>query len=120
MKTSTITAHINGCGPTRTITATACVSHGIPRFAITGVTEDTARHIRHIVRTAFAKGGYQLPLDTKDCTLSFDVPFEDVNNLSLTLAVALLVATRQFDVSQLSHLRFNMDARGEQIRLEAA
>lgn len=102
MKTASITATIAGSGPERWVHADVAIRPGMPRFAIHGVCKDAAVEIRHMVKSAFDKAGKSMPSGTITADMDFAVPFEGIPELSITLAIAILLASEQIAFEQLS------------------
>lgn len=65
-------------------------------------------------------GGYVLPSETIAADLNFATPFEGIPELSITLAIALLDATKQIAPDSLSDVTLVSNLAPERIRLRAA
>lgn len=104
MQAASVTATITGSGPERWVHADVTIRPGIPQFAIHGITKDAAIKVRHMVRSSFEKAGKSMPSGTITADMDFELPFEGIPELSITLATAMLLASKQISPDALNNV----------------
>ncbi|WLI76600.1 YifB family Mg chelatase-like AAA ATPase [Kosakonia sp. H02] len=88
------------------VTVEVHISNGLPGLTIVGLPETTVKEARDRVRSAVINSGYEFP--AKRITINLapaDLPKEG-GRYDLPIAIALLAASEQINVSELSHYEF--------------